>query len=428
MSAFLIRYLYFAALFLEWAASTVLESVNLKHAKSRIGKLPPGLEPHFDRPFQERAYAYMRSRKKLGLAQDAVDTLTLFAMVACGFFGYLDSRCRIPQLGPDSQGVLFVLALSFLFFLIEIPFRLVYTFVIEEKFGFNKTTPRVWITDLVKEGLISLAIGVPLLYGIFFLIDSGGNYWWFYAFILLTSVQIFLIFIYPVWIAPLFNKFEPIEDAALKQEVESLTRRTGFQMEGVYLMDGSRRSSHANAFFTGFGRNRRIVLYDTLIEQLAVPELIAVLAHEIGHEKLRHVIKSLILSIIASLAGFFILGICVDFLPLYQAFGFEQKSAHAVLVIFMFALSPLSFFLSPLGTAISRCFEYQADRFAVRAVEDPAPLSNALIKLSRKSLSNLTPHPLYSFIHYSHPTLVERISAMRDVETEAVLKENSPGG
>lgn len=413
MSALLIRLLYFAALFIEWAANAALEFLNLRYARSCIGELPPELASHFDRMFQERAFDYLKTRKKLGLTQDALDTAVLFVMVAYGFFGELDTICRIPGLGPHTQGIFFVLALSFLFFLIEIPFRLIYTFVIEEKFGFNKTTLKLWITDLIKESLISLAIGVPVLYGVFFLIDSGGSYWWFYAFLLLTSVQIFLIFIYPVWIAPLFNKFKPIEDASLREEVEALTRRTDFHIKGVYLMDGSRRSSHANAFFTGFGRNKRIVLYDTLIEQLATPELLAVLAHEIGHEKLHHVIKSLVLSVLASLAGFYILGICVDYLPLYQAFGFEQKSAHAAVVIFMFALSPLAFFLTPLGTAISRCFEYQADRFAVRAVEGADPLSNALIKLSRKSLSNLTPHPLYSFFHYSHPTLVERIAAMR---------------
>jgi STE24 endopeptidase len=242
---------------------------------------------------------------------------------------------------------------------------------------------------------------------------ATGSYWWLYAFAFLATVQLLLMYLYPVFIAPLFNTFTPLEEGSLKDQIFSLAEKIGFKTSGIFIMDGSKRSSHGNAYFTGFGAIKRIVLFDTLIENLSEPQAISVLAHEMGHERKGHIKKTLVISLITTCLGFWVLSLFINYQPFYQAFGFPTKSYHAALVIFAFASSPITYFLSPLFSLLSRKHEYEADRFAIDAVGGCDDLCEALLSLSKNSLSNLTPHPWYSFFHYSHPTLTERLQAMR---------------
>jgi len=221
------------------------------------------------------------------------------------------------------------------------------------------------------------------------------------------------MYVYPVWIAPLFNKFTPLAEGALRDTIFAVAEKVGFKTSGIFVMDGSKRSSHGNAYFTGFGKNKRIVLFDTLIENLGDAGTVAVLAHEMGHQKKNHIKKLLCLSLLIMLVGFWILSLLINYLPFFEAFGFKQTSYHGALIIFSFAAAPVTYFLSPLISVLSRRFEYQADRFAVAATGNGTDLTEALLALSKKNLSNLTPHPWFSFFHYSHPTLHERLRAIQ---------------
>jgi STE24 endopeptidase len=303
-----------------------------------------------------------------------------------------------------------------MFSLFSLPFSLYRQFVIEERFGFNRMTWKLLLLDISKGALLSIIIMTPLLYGLFWFMDRAGNFWWIYAFAGFSLFQLVVMILYPTLIAPLFNKFSPLEEGSLKEKILALARKLDFRTSGIFVMDGSKRSSHSNAYFTGIGHAKRIVLFDTLVRQMDEEQLTAVLAHEIGHEKANHVKKRFAVSLLASLAGFYILSLLLDYTPLFQAFGFDNPSYHAAVVILSFCAGPVTFFLQPLLAVLSRRHEYEADRFSVEATSSASGLKGALVRLSQKNLSNLTPHPWYSFYHYSHPTLAERISAMEEYE------------
>ncbi|MDC7232345.1 MAG: M48 family metallopeptidase, partial [Spirochaetales bacterium] len=269
-----------------------------------------------------------------------------------------------------------------------------------------------YFSDAVKQLFLSVLLMTPLLLGIFFFMDKSGSLWWIYASGFIVAFQLIVLLLYPVLIAHLFNKFTPLEEGSLRTRLISLAERCGFGTSGIFLMDGSRRSGHSNAYFTGMGKFRRIVLFDTLVESLSEEELEAVLAHEIGHNKLKHIPKRLISSILTITGALFITSLCMNWQELFQAFSFSAPAYHSILIILMFCSSPLSFFLSPLGNYRSRKHEYEADAYACSRVDRKDSLKNALLGLSRENLSNLTPHPLYSTFHYGHPALAERLKAM----------------
>jgi STE24 endopeptidase len=333
-------------------------------------------------------------------------------LVLGGCLAKIDAGLAPLGLPSYTQGVLYVLLISFIFSLIDIPLSLYGTFVIEERFGFNKMTIKLWLLDLAKSLALSALLLTPVLYGLFWFMNATGPFWWLYAAIFLAVIQLALIYIFPVWIAPLFNKFTPLPEGSLRGSILALTERLSFRTAGIFMMDGSKRSRHGNAYFTGLGANKRIVLYDTLINSLSEEQVVSVLAHEIGHQKKHHTKKLLLVSLALTFAGFWVLSQLMLWPEFYQAFGFREPAVHGALVIFIFLSGPFVFFLSPLLNALSRRFEYQADAFAVAAVGDKQGLKTGLIELSKKNLSNLTPHPLYSFFHYSHPTLLERIGAI----------------
>jgi STE24 endopeptidase len=274
-------------------------------------------------------------------------------------------------------------------------------------------TLKLWVIDLAKGLMLSVLIGVPVLAAVLWFMDNYLNGpWWLYVWAVLALFQLFVMAVFPVFIVPIFNKLTPLEEGRLKERIHALAWKVKFKMSGIFTMDGSKRSTHSNAFFAGIGKFRRIVLFDTLMKSLSELELVAVLAHEMGHNKKKHLRTGLIVGLGSSLLGLYILSLIIKSPWLYQAFGFNIASSYAALFIFMKASGSFTFFLEPLFSLLSRKHEYEADRFAAEAVGTPEPMIQGLVKLTKDNLSNLTPHPLYSFFYYSHPTVMERIAAL----------------
>jgi STE24 endopeptidase len=272
---------------------------------------------------------------------------------------------------------------------------------------------RLYFADKLKGLLLGIVIGVPFLFVVLWLMDTAGFYWWIWAFLFIAGFQLIMVIIYPTLIAPLFNKFEPLPEGELRNRILRLAEQIGFKTQGIYSMDGSKRSAHSNAYFTGLGKAKRIVLFDTLIEQMTIDQGLAVLAHEMGHYKMKHIRRMLVVQSALLFFGLYILSLLVNFRPLFSAFGFEQPSHHAALVLFSLLSGPFTFYLGPVMNLLSRKHEYEADRFAAATLQNGKPMEDALINLTVKNLSNLTPHPWYSAYHYSHPTPAERITAIR---------------
>jgi STE24 endopeptidase len=407
-------YLLFFLLELGWGVALTL--LNMRHVRRSSGAVPAAFAGAVDPDTYARSVSYTLARSRFGLASEAVSSAVLLAVVLSGFLGLLDGAARAIPMPPHLQGVAFILAVSVFFWLTGLPFSLWGTFSLEAKFGFNKTTPRLFVVDTLKGAAITLAISVPLLLGLFWFMDAAGRLWWAWAFCAAAAVELVLGLLAPLVIAPLFNKFTPLPEGELRDRITELAGRLGFRMKGIFVVDSSRRSRHSNAYFTGLGPVKRVVLYDTLVQTHTVEEILSVLAHEIGHEKRHHLTKGLAISAALSLAGFWILSLLLPWEQLYHAFGFTRPGYHSLLVLLAFCSGPFTFFLQPLFSMRSRRQEYEADRFAVRAMGSAAGMRAALLRLSRDNLSNLTPHPLYSFFHYSHPTLAERIAAMERCE------------
>jgi STE24 endopeptidase len=291
-----------------------------------------------------------------------------------------------------------------------LPFGLYRTFVLEERFGFNRTTLRMWVGDRVKSLLVQTLLGVPLLYAAYAFMRFTGPLWWVWLAAFLVLFQLFMLWLYPAVIAPLFNRFAPLPDGPLRERLERLADDSGFRNRGLFVMDASRRSAHSNAYFTGIVRPR-IVLFDTLVQRMSVDEAASVLAHEIGHYRAHHVQRRLALGIAATVVALFALSRLVPWPPLHEAFGFAAPTLHGAVALLMLGGGAFVFWLQPLAALMSRRHEYEADRFAVR-FGAPAALKTALLRLTGENLSNLHPHPWYSAWHYSHPVLVERLAAI----------------
>ena len=305
--------------------------------------------------------------------------------------------------------------IGFVLGLPSIPFDWWATFNLEERFGFNKSTKKLWVIDKLKGTIIGFVIGYPLLALLIYLVGAAGSLWWVWGFAVFFMFQLVMVVAYPMFIMPLFNKLEPMEEGDLKTRLFALADRTGFQAQSILVMDGSKRSGHSNAFFSGFGRFRRIVLFDTLIEQMEADELEAVLAHEIGHYKLGHIPKMMAMGALSSLGMFAVLGWLANAGWFVKAFDFNAMADGQivpVLLLFLLLSGLFTFWLSPLTNYLSRKYEYEADAFARDAMSNYLPLLRALRKLHKENLSNLTPHPVYSSFHYSHPTLVEREASL----------------
>lgn len=401
-----------AAVLLYTIAELVLTLLNVTYVKRHANTVPAELSGKIDSDTHQRAVHYTLAKGHFSIVSLLVSSSISLSVVLSGFLGSLDTWLRHYISSQYLCGLIFIFALTLFFSALELPLSLYRTFVIEERFGFNKTSLSTWVTDRMKGLLLGVVIAGPLLLALFWFMDNAGAWWWLIAAVTVLTVQLILVFVFPVLIAPLFNRFEPLPEGTLKHKIIELADKLKFRTSGIFCMDGSKRSAHGNAYFTGFGSNKRIVLFDTLVNQLNEAQVVAVLAHEIGHEKMGHVKKMLLVSSAMTILGFWLMSLGITYEPLYSAFGFGHKSSYAALTIFSMLSSPLMYFVTPLVSALSRRHEYQADRFAQKACEGPEALIEALVKLSKNSLSNLTPHPLYSAVHYSHPTLIERVKAL----------------
>ncbi len=406
---------YLAFFSLEFLFERVLTLLNIGNV-NKNRKIPPFFKGHIDGKRYRKSQEYTITTNKFSIIDSLVSAAVLLFIILSGFFGYIDRQIAGFGLTGYTHSIVYLILVSLMFKLLSLPFSLYSSFVIEEKFGFNKMTLKTFFLDLLKSLMLSLLFSVPLLLGFFWFIDNTGELWWLFAFVFIITFQLFLTIIYPVFIAPVFNKFKALKDGELKEVLDSLARKLSFKIKDILVMDGSRRSRHGNAYFTGIGKTKRIVLFDTIIESLSPNQLAAVLAHEIGHQKRRHIIKRFIVSFVMLFVSFFVLGLILRFDPLYRAFGFSGFSYHGILIISGLCSGPFTFFFNPLFTSWSRRHEYEADSFVVKNTSLSKDLKEGLIVLGMDNLTNLTPHPLYSFYHYSHPALYERIKAIERQE------------
>jgi STE24 endopeptidase len=416
MGAKTILILYIILFSIKFIWETFLELLNQSYIKKRNVNPPEFVNLIMDENTFKKASEYTIEKSRFSVLTSFLQSVFLLILILSGFLGYLETVINKLGFSISTNGIVYIFSVSLIFTLFSIPFSIYSQFVIEEKYGFNKMTPYLFIIDLIKSLLISAVLMAPLLYLFFWFVKSTGDLWWFFAFLSFSLFQIFMIIIYPLFIAPIFNKFTPLENDSLKEKILDLAEKLKFKIENIFIMDGSKRSKHGNAYFTGIGKSKRIVFFDTLVNSLNEEELIGVLAHEIGHEKKKHILKNVIFTLLTMFAGFWIMSILLNYEPFYKAFYFETGSFHALIVLFLFCAGPFTFFLKPLISILSRKYEYEADKYAVQAVNSINGLKNALINMSRKNLKNITPHPLYSFYYYSHPTIYERITALERIK------------
>ena len=399
-----------------------LNALNRREVLRHAAAAPPAVAAIMDAPTYEKAVAYTLAKNGLARWTLGFDAGVLAFAVFSGVLPWLFARVDAwgagstgsPQAGfePAWSGALFILIAGVLLGLPGLPFEWWEQFRLEEKFGFNKSTLRLWLTDKLKGLVLAGVIGFPLLWALFALVRAVGGTWWLWGWALMFAFQMLMLVLYPKLILPLFNKLTPLPEDELRARLLALAERTKFHAQTIQVIDGSKRSGHSNAFFTGFGRFRRIVLFDTLIAQLTPEELEAVLAHEIGHYRLGHIPRMLAVSAALQLGGFAALAWLAHSAWFAAAFGFPPGVLAPVFLLFGLLGGLVMFWFSPIGNLFSRRHEYQADAFARDALGASAPMVGALRKLAQKNLSNLTPHPLFSGFYYSHPTLVEREQAL----------------
>ena len=399
------------SLILLYLWEVLVELSNVRYAKAH--GVPEELRSEVDQAKYQESLRYLQANTQFSLLEAGVSLALTLIFWLCGGFGLLDNFARSLGYSSITTGLVFVGCLGGLSFLLGIPFSFYHTFRIEAAFGFNRTSVRTFILDRVKGILLSILLGAPILAGILWFFENAGNYAWLMAWGFLLAIQVLLLFIAPVFLLPLFNKFTPLPEGELRQAIEAMAQKQNFQLTGIFTMDGSKRSSKGNAFFTGFGKNRRIALFDTLIEKQTTAEIVAVLAHEIGHAKLRHVPKMFFISASMSLLLFWVLSLLMGNQALADAF-FVQPSVYASLVFAGFLYGPVGRLENIFTSMLSREHEFQADAFAKSAVGSGNELASALKKLSVDSLSNLNPHPWKVATEYSHPPVIQRLRALRD--------------
>ena len=387
----------------------VIEGVNLINFSNT---LPPELANDYPEDKYKRAQNYLKINTWFDLFESALLTIILFTLILTGAFNKIDLFVRSFGYGEIGTGLLFFGILFLGIMIFQLPFQIYDTFVIEEKYGFNRTTPKTFILDFLKQIALTVVLGGIALTGILWFFETMGSYAWLYCWIALVIYQLALFYIAPTWIMPLFNKFTPLADGDLKSAIDDYAKQEQFALKGIYTMDGSERSTKSNAFFTGFGKNRRVVLFDTLISKHSISELVSILAHEIGHYKYKHILKMQIFGILNAGLMLFVLSWFIKNPGLFQAFGMEHLSIYASFVFFGILYSPIQTILSIAFNALSRRFEYQADDYAVKSYHHPEAMTSALKKLSVDNLSNLTPHPWKVIVSYSHPTVIQRIKAI----------------
>ena len=375
---------------------------------------PEEFRPLLKTDTYQRSQDYLVTNTRFGWLAGGLQLIAILVFWFAGGFPALDERVRSLGMGPILSGLFFMGFLAILWSVLSLPFSLYKTFVIEEKFGFNRITWRTFIIDRLKGAVLGGLLGAPLLAGILFFFQEAGPLAWLYSWCAVVGYMMVMQYVAPTWIMPLFNRFEPLPDRDLVQAIQTYARSIDFPLQNVFVMDGSKRSGKGNAFFAGFGRHKRIVLFDTLVEQHDRDELVAVLAHEMGHYKKHHILQGLVVGIIQTGIMFYLLSLCIAHPALFEAFYMTQPSVYAGLTLFGLLFAPVDFFTGILGMLLSRRNEYAADRFAVQTTGSGEALIRALKKLSVHHHAHLSPHPLYVFLNYSHPPVLHRIRAIRE--------------
>lgn len=407
----------FSTLFLTLLALMLLAQLGLgwrhtRYVRAHRNAVPAAFRDHIPLAAHQKAADYTIARTRFGLAESVFGAIVLAGWTVAGGLDLLDHAWRMLGLSPLLTGTGFLLSVLLIGGVLELPFSLYHTFVLEQRFGFNKMTPGLFAVDLIKKLVLALLLVTPIAFAALWLMNRAGQEWWLYVWALWVGVSVLMLWLYPAWIAPLFNRFHPLEQQGLLQRVHDLLQRTGFRSRGVFVMDGSRRSGHGNAYFTGVGRNKRIVFFDTLLKSLSEEEIEAVLAHELGHYKRRHVLKRALLMFTGGLVGLAVLGALITAPWFYTGLGMTHPSSYAALILFLLASPVFTFFLHPLFAWGSRRHEYEADAFAASQANARA-LVSALVKLYEENASTLTPDPWHSAFFDSHPPALARISHLQ---------------
>ena len=411
MSSETIFFIIVVFLCLDFVLERVLESLNSKHMSP---VLPDSLKGIYEEKEYSRFQSYKRENGRLDSWSSGVGFVVMIVFLVAGGFGWYNSWVVSLTDSVVWQTILFVVGLSVASTVLDIPFDYYATFRIEEKYGFNKTTRRVYWLDAVKELFLSLVLGGVLLALVVWFYTWAGTYFWLYAWGAVTLFSVFMAMFYSQLIVPLFNKQTPLQEGSLRDKIQNFAEKVGFKLDNIYVIDGSKRSTKANAYFTGLGPKKRVVLYDTLIDELTEEEIVAVLAHEVGHYKKRHTLRSMVVSVIQMGVLFWLFSLCVNNAALSEALGGDRAYFQLGLIAFAILYSPVNLILGIGMNVWSRSNEYEADAFAARYYEGDY-LVSGLKKISVKSLSNLTPHPLYEYIYYSHPSLLKRIDAIKRI-------------
>ncbi|HEY7742390.1 MAG TPA: M48 family metallopeptidase [Burkholderiales bacterium] len=403
---------FFAALAAATATRLWLASRHVSHVRAHRARVPESFASEIGLDAHQKAADYTCAKTRFAMTEIAFDAAVLLVLTFGGVLQWLHeaSAAWLPE--GIGRGLTLLVMVGALMTVLETPFGAYRTFAIETRFGFNKMTPALYCLDFARSIALALAFGLPLGAIVLWLMASAGEYWWFYAWLTWIAFNAFMVAIYPTWIAPLFNRFSPMQDPELKERVERLMARCGFKVKGLMVMDGSRRSTHGNAYFTGFGTSKRIVFFDTLLATLDPGEVEAVLAHELGHFKLRHVVKRMAWLALASLALLWALGWIMQQPWFYHGLGVQAPSTAMALILFSIVLPQFTIGLQPLGAALSRRHEFEADRFAAEHAS-AQNLVSALIKLYRDNAATLTPDPLHSVFYDSHPPAIARIARLK---------------
>ncbi|MGR3177039.1 MAG: M48 family metallopeptidase [Candidatus Anammoxibacter sp.] len=407
--------LFFLFFTIDKIVSFGLDELNIRHIRKHADQVPEFFSNVIDAETYQKSINYTLDKGRFSRWSTLLDTIVILWILFGGVLPWLEQWSASYELGTIWTGIVFFYGFGVIMFVLGLPLEWISIFYIEQKHGFNKMTIRLYIKDKLKEILLTIAISIPCLYVVLWFMMASGTMWWVWTFCFIMLFQLIMLIIYPMFIAPLFNKFKPLEDGELKQSILDFCEKVKFSLIGIFQMDGSKRSSHSNAYFTGISKSRRIVLYDTLINEMSVPQAVAVLAHEIGHYKLNHIKKMIAISALGLLIGLFVLGQIYNYYPLFNAFGMESVTNHGALILFIILSKTFTFYLRPLFSALSRKHEYEADRFAVNETAGKIHMEEALLKLTKQNLSNLTPHPWYSAFYYSHPAIIERIKAIRAI-------------
>ena len=418
MTATQFTFFFIAALTLTSLAKLWLARRHLAHIAAHRTAIPDAFCEKIALSDHQKAADYTSAKTRLDMFSILFDAALLLAFTIAGGIQLVAGLCSGWFDGMLTQGVATIVAVLLLSSLLEAPFSLYRTFVIEARFGFNKMTLALYLTDAAKSLLLGAAIGLPLLFGVLWMMERMGEYWWLYVWLAWMAFNLLVLFIYPSFIAPLFNKFTPMRDEAMKERIETLLSKCGFTVSGLFVMDGSKRSAHGNAYFTGFGKTKRIVFFDTLLERLSGSEVEAVLAHELGHFKRHHVMKRIIATFAMSLVFLWLLGQLMQTTWFYQGLGVSTPSTAVALLLFFMILPLFNFLLHPLMSAYSRKHEFEADEYAAKQTAAP-DLISALVKLYQDNAATLTPDPLYSKFYDSHPPAMARIAHLQSPHLQA---------